>query len=103
MIIVGVDEAGVGCLAGPLIITAAAFNEKTKLSRDIKDSKRLSSRKREELIDEIYNKAEWIIVEVIPVSFINSCSNVWSAWTIGMTKLLKSCLKRINTVNTLVI
>lgn len=48
--VVGIDEAGRGPLAGPVV--AAAFILKTrnkKLVGDIKDSKTLSSKKREEL------------------------------------------------------
>ncbi|MFW9801093.1 MAG: ribonuclease HII [Candidatus Thorarchaeota archaeon] len=93
MITVGVDEAGVGCLAGPLIITAAAFNENKELSKGIKDSKKLSARQREFLIDEIYEKAEWLIIKIVPVAYINKHPHIWSAWTVAMAQLLKSCLR----------
>ncbi len=46
--IVGVDEAGRGPLAGPVVAAAIAVTEPLKLS-EIKDSKALSPEKREEL------------------------------------------------------
>ena len=46
MIIAGVDEVGRGCLAGP--VTAAAVILKNSIS-ELKDSKQISSSKRESL------------------------------------------------------
>lgn len=45
---IGVDEVGRGCLAGPLLVVAA--REKTKLPEGLRDSKTLSRKQREELL-----------------------------------------------------
>lgn len=45
MLMVGVDEVGRGCLAGPLLVVAA--RAKAELSTGLKDSKLLSARQRE--------------------------------------------------------
>lgn len=61
MLVTGVDEAGRGSLLGPLVIAAVSF-ERSQLSRlpgmGIRDSKRLSPKKREELWPKIIEMAE---------------------------------------------
>lgn len=47
-IIAGVDEAGRGPLAGPVVAAAVIFDKKT-FHKEINDSKKLSEKKREEL------------------------------------------------------
>lgn len=54
--IVGIDEAGCGALAGPVVAAAVIFPLNSRLSR-VKDSKLLSSKVREELFPEILSKA----------------------------------------------
>jgi ribonuclease HII len=46
----GVDEAGRGPLAGPVVAAAVIFDKKT-FHKEINDSKKLSEKKREELFD----------------------------------------------------
>ena len=56
VIIAGVDEAGRGPVIGPLVVAAVSFNEESidELSHmGVRDSKALSSRKRESLVLEI--------------------------------------------------
>src|SRR5690349_3763707 len=47
--IVGVDEVGRGCLAGPLLVVAA--RQQTELPDGVKDSKILSGTQREEILN----------------------------------------------------
>ena len=47
--IVGVDEVGRGCLAGPLLVVAA--RQQAELPEGVKDSKLLSKTQREEILD----------------------------------------------------
>lgn len=49
LLVAGVDEAGRGCLAGPVIAAAAVFPENFIWSFEVKDSKALTSKKREAL------------------------------------------------------
>ncbi|MCI5071662.1 ribonuclease HII [bacterium] len=50
--ITGVDEAGRGALAGPVVAAAVCFKQKPlELLYDIKDSKKIAERKREALFD----------------------------------------------------
>ncbi len=56
MRIVGVDEAGRGCVMGPLVVAGVLVEEKDQaklVQLGVKDSKLLSSRKREQLAQEV--------------------------------------------------
>ena len=62
--IAGVDEAGRGACAGPLVIAAVIL--KSEIS-ELRDSKELSEKKREELFPIIYQNSESIsVIEVWP-------------------------------------
>lgn len=92
--IVGVDEAGVGCLAGPMIIAASAFEDDTHFPEEIRDSKRMTDTQREDAIDVVYDLAEWIVIKIVPASFINRCKHIWDAWETAMRELLEDCVAR---------
>lgn len=55
-LVAGVDEAGRGPLAGPVVAAAVILDDLHPI-RGLADSKKLSSRKREQLFDEIRAKA----------------------------------------------
>ncbi|MCB0339585.1 MAG: ribonuclease HII [Bdellovibrionales bacterium] len=64
--IAGVDEVGRGPLAGPVVASACVFY-KGYSHPEIKDSKKLSKKTRERLVDEIKRDAlSWAIVAVGP-------------------------------------
>jgi ribonuclease HII len=54
MVIVGLDEVGRGCWAGPLVVGAVILNEPII---GLKDSKKLSKKRREELAVKIHDQA----------------------------------------------
>ena len=70
MRVAGVDEAGRGCAIGPLVVAAAVFKEETLPTlREIgvKDSKKVSAKKREKLVVEIKELAlDYRIFEIQP-------------------------------------
>ena len=71
MLVAGVDEAGRGCVIGPLVIAGVLIREEkmpilTRLG--VKDSKLLSSKKREALAVEIARLAEkHVVMKLSPV------------------------------------
>ncbi len=70
---VGCDEAGRGCLAGPVFAAAVILNPKKKYSQ-LDDSKKLSAKKREEIRQWIEKNAlAWAVgrVEAIEIDQIN--------------------------------
>ncbi|MBT8370934.1 MAG: ribonuclease HII [Deltaproteobacteria bacterium] len=71
--IAGIDEAGRGPLAGP-VVSAAVILPLTFHNPDVNDSKKLSPKKRERLYDEIYTQAVSVgigIVDSIEIDRIN--------------------------------
>ncbi|MCX8172365.1 MAG: ribonuclease HII, partial [Archaeoglobaceae archaeon] len=62
----GIDEAGKGCVIGPLVIAGVASdNEQYFRAIGVKDSKKLSHKRREELAEKIVKVAR---VEVIKIT-----------------------------------
>ena len=86
--IAGVDEAGRGPLAGPLVIAAVILPEHIFIS-GLNDSKQLSASKRDILYEEIMNKAVDIEVNIVSVSNIDKL-NIYAATQQGMTQVLEN-------------
>lgn len=55
--IIGIDEAGRGPLAGPLVVVAVASNKKLDYAFD---SKKLTFKKRQEILPKLYKDCEYI-------------------------------------------
>jgi len=56
--VIGVDEVGMGCLAGPVVVCAAYFNKRFYLNKfrnlnNVNDSKLLSAKRREIIVKEL--------------------------------------------------
>jgi ribonuclease HII len=72
--IAGIDEAGRGCVLGPMLIAICKIN-KEQISYfkkiGVKDSKLLSLKKREELFEIIKNKCKEYKIIIIPAQEIN--------------------------------
>lgn len=70
MLIAGVDEAGRGCVVGPLVVAGVAFQTEQlqQLSMlGVKDSKLLTAKKRESLYPEIIKLAQsYHIIKIMP-------------------------------------
>ena len=59
--IVGIDVVGTGCLAGPVVAAAVILNSKNPVG-GIKDSKKISAKKRKVMADQIMvNALDWAI------------------------------------------
>ena len=61
MTICGIDEAGRGCMAGPLVMAGAKAKTSYKI-KSLTDSKKISPKKREELYSLIIKHYDYIIV-----------------------------------------
>lgn len=86
-LIAGIDEAGRGPLAGPLVC-ACVIMPKTDLIEDIDDSKKLSAKKRECLFDKITEKAVAYSIIEIDEKTIDEI-NILNATKLGMKKALE--------------
>lgn len=92
--IAGLDEVGRGCWAGPLVVAICVL-PKNYLNSKIKDSKKLSSKQREELFLEITKEAilvDWVIYEP---SYVDQY-NPKRTSIIGMEYLINKCQKKID-------
>ena len=87
-LIAGIDEAGRGPLAGPLVC-ACVIMPKTDLIDGIDDSKKLSPKKREELFDKIVQNAIAYSIIEIDEKTIDEI-NILNATKLGMKKALES-------------
>jgi len=87
--IAGVDEAGRGPCAGPLVIAAVILKDPTapELS-EVRDSKEVSESKREVLFDVIMNIAESVSIIIVPPSEIDE-RGVHAANLDGMRRAVK--------------
>jgi ribonuclease HII len=75
--IAGVDEAGVGPMAGPVVAAAVIFAPETFI-KGVHDSKQLAADKREELIDQIRDRAVAVGVGVAEVDEIDRVNIYWA-------------------------
>ena len=87
-LIAGIDEAGRGPLAGPLVC-ACVIMPKTDLIDGIDDSKKLSPKKREELFEKIVQNAIAYSIIEIDEKTIDEI-NILNATKLGMKKALES-------------
>lgn len=78
----GVDEAGRGPLAGPVVAAAVIFNRNTFI-KDVNDSKQLTESKREELFDKIISNALAYSISVID-HFVIDEINILNASLLAM-------------------
>lgn len=86
-VIVGMDEAGRGPLAGPLVIACVILKPGYE-NELINDSKKLTEKKREMLFKEINDVASYIGVKVIDEATIDRL-NIYAATKKGMEDLIK--------------
>ena len=69
--IVGVDEAGAGALAGPLVAAACRLPLNSRLG-ELNDSKKLSDKKREELFDLVIDRSSAYGIGIVTVEEIET-------------------------------
>lgn len=74
----GVDEVGVGPLAGPLVAAAVILPPEVAI-RGIDDSKRLTSKRRQELLGEIRAHATAFATGVVSVEEVDRLNTYWAA------------------------
>ncbi|MDD6468067.1 MAG: ribonuclease HII [Erysipelotrichaceae bacterium] len=82
---IGIDEAGRGPIAGPLVVAGVVFPENYD-SKDIYDSKKLSEKKREALYETIIHDALYFDIQIVSVEEIDRY-NIYQATKRAMTKI----------------
>ncbi|AMC93508.1 hypothetical protein AOC36_05790 [Erysipelothrix larvae] len=94
--VVGIDEAGRGPMAGPCICCGVVFPMGFDDER-INDSKKLTEKKREALVELIKSNCLWYHIEVVDVETIDT-QNIYIATQQAMYKI--ACLAPCDTVLT---
>jgi len=110
-IIVGIDEAGRGPLAGPVVAVAITFNPKLEfkkiknypsflfLIKNVKDSKKISQKKREKIYQEVL-KSPFFVFGVGKVSErVIDKINIFEATKLAMERAVKNLEKKLNLKN----
>lgn len=87
-LIVGVDEAGRGPLAGP-VVAAACILPRAYINKDINDSKQLSAKKREELFEIIKKDAIAYGVGIVSAEEIDKL-NIYEATKKAMKEAINN-------------
>ena len=87
-VICGVDEVGRGPLLGP-VVAAAVVLPVGYFNKDIKDSKKLTEKKREELYDIIVENAISIGVGIVYEDVIDKI-NIYEATKVAMKEAIKN-------------
>lgn len=86
-VIAGVDEAGRGPLAGPVVAAAVIFPQGTFIE-GVDDSKKVSEKKREALFHTIYEKAKSVGVGIVSHEVIDRI-NIYQASILAMRKAVE--------------
>ena len=87
-VIVGVDEAGRGPLAGP-VVAAACILSRTYINKEINDSKQISEKKRKELFEIIQKDALAVGVGIVDAETIDRI-NIYEATKVAMKEAIKN-------------
>ena len=91
-LIIGIDEAGRGPLAGPVVASAVCL-KKRKFRNKICDSKKINSRQREKAFQEILENA-YVGVGIMNESIIDT-ENILKATFHAMTQAVKELMARL--------
>jgi ribonuclease HII len=92
MIIAGIDEAGRGCVLGPMVLAICLVDEKKEAffkEIGVKDSKLLSRSKREELFTVIKENSAYYKIVVVPAQELNVLMNAYSLNEIEAQKVVE--------------
>lgn len=85
--VLGLDEAGRGPMAGPLLVAGVIF-PKGYNNPNINDSKKLSEKKRQELVEVILKDALYTDIEIVSVDTIDTL-NIYAATKQAMIDIAK--------------
>ena len=90
---IGIDEVGRGCIAGPVVAASIMIDAKILDTIAVKDSKKLSAKRRESLASTLLDSATTWGVGVVGVKTIDSI-NILQATMLAMQVAHKQCWVR---------
>ena len=90
--IAGIDEAGRGCLAGPVVAAAVVFTDFSRVPAGVDDSKALSPEKREEIRQKLISDSsvKWAvgIVQAEEIDESDILRATWKAMRVAVEQLI---------------
>ncbi|MCX7046372.1 MAG: hypothetical protein NTX50_12915 [Candidatus Sumerlaeota bacterium] len=89
LLIAGIDEAGRGPLAGPVVAAAVVLPEGSEPIEGVNDSKKLTEKQREALFGEIHQRAVAVGVGIVDAETIDQI-NILEATRFAACQALKS-------------
>lgn len=87
-VILGIDEVGRGPLAGPVVVAGVIMKKDSKIL-GVRDSKKISEKKREELYQKIIEEALYYDIQVIESEKIDEI-NILNATKLGMQNVINN-------------
>jgi len=110
-ILIGIDEVGRGCIAGPVVATAITLNPKFNIKKiknhpsflfllkNVKDSKKISSKKREKIYQEVLKNSFFVFgMGKVSPKVIDKI-NIFEATKLAMERALQNLEKKLNLKN----
>ena len=94
-LVAGVDEAGRGPLAGPVVVAAVRLDPE-RIPEGLNDSKKLTAERREALFDQILATAEVAIVSAPPSDIV--ALNIRGATLAAMARAVRALPHRVDRV-----
>jgi ribonuclease HII len=94
LLVIGIDEAGRGPLAGPVVVAAVVFDPAKPRINGLNDSKQLLPARREVLYSRIIKRAlAWqvVFIEIAEIDRLN----IFHATMLGMQRALEGVLQRV--------
>ena len=89
--VAGVDEVGMGSLSGPVVAAAVVLRTNCKRVDGVRDSKMLSARQRERVVDEIRRRCVSVGIGAASVTEIDRI-NIYHASHLAMRRALRKVL-----------
>lgn len=90
-VVIGVDEAGRGPLAGPVVAAALVMSD--LVPAGVADSKRLSAKRRAMLDEQLRAKCQWAVAVVEPQEI--DAVNIFQATMLAMTRCVRDVVAHI--------
>lgn len=99
LLVVGLDEAGRGPMAGPCVVAGVVF-PLGFYHEEINDSKKLSDQKRRDLVSLIKENALWYDIYVVDIAMIERY-NIYQATKLAMEALSKKSKAKVALIDAL--
>lgn len=95
-VILGIDEVGRGPLAGPVVVAGVIMKKESNIL-GVRDSKKISEKKRVELYDKIINDCLFYDIQIIDSKKIDEV-NILNATKIGMQNIINNLEKNADII-----